>query len=211
MAAGDDADATEVADAAASEPTELAGVAQADTAAAYAWAEDDGPELDLGRQRLTPSLITAIAVTASLVIIAAAGVVVFLHQRDSSPEPAVAAAPTITSTTVAPVAAPPPPPPVTVTTVVVQQPPPPTPSNRVADMKSESPFIEKFYRDLDDAGYGYLAPAWRVMDTAWAACNIWAGPGGTWYKAVDAVSARGYSSAEAYRIMESAVHNLCTD
>ena len=48
------------------EPTEMAGVADAETEAAYAWALDDGD--DLPTQRLTSRRITALALAASLVV-----------------------------------------------------------------------------------------------------------------------------------------------
>ena len=55
-----------------SEPTEMAGVAEAETQAAYAWALDDGVD-DLPTQRLTPRRITALTLAASLIAIAVAG------------------------------------------------------------------------------------------------------------------------------------------
>ena len=59
-------------------PTEMAGVAEAETQAAYAWALDyDGDEFPTQpTQRLTPRRITALALAASLVLIAVAGAVV---------------------------------------------------------------------------------------------------------------------------------------
>lgn len=104
---------------AVADPTELAGVAEADTQSAYAWGEDSGEEWEPPR-RVTPRLITTVAVAASLVAIAGAGVTAYVMRDRSSASPPVAAAPT-TSSHVA-VAAPPP---VTVTTVIVQAPPAP--------------------------------------------------------------------------------------
>jgi serine/threonine-protein kinase len=72
-----------------SELTEMAGVAEAETQAAYAWALDDGD--DLATQRLTPRRITALALAASLTIIAAAGAVMLFVARD--PNQPVAQAP----------------------------------------------------------------------------------------------------------------------
>ena len=59
------------------EPTEMAGVAEAETQAAYAWALDyDGDEFPTQpTQRLTPRRITALALATSLVVIAVAGAV----------------------------------------------------------------------------------------------------------------------------------------
>ena len=58
-------------------PTEMAGVAEAETQAAYAWALDyDGDEFPTQpTQRLTPRRITTLALASSLVLIATAGVV----------------------------------------------------------------------------------------------------------------------------------------
>ena len=73
-----------------SEPTEMAGVAEAETQAAYAWALDDGVD-DLPTQRLTSRRITALGIAASLTVIAAAGAVALTVVRQ--PEPASASAP----------------------------------------------------------------------------------------------------------------------
>ena len=100
--------------------TELAGVAEAETQAAYAWALDDGVD-DLPTQRLTSRHITALGVAASLIAIAVAGVIAFVmlrHQPEPAPTPPVVVIETTTSTLPPP--PPPPPPPVTVTA-----PPPP--------------------------------------------------------------------------------------
>jgi hypothetical protein len=104
-----------------SEPTELAGVADAETQAAYAWALDDGVD-DLPTQRLTPRHITTLGVAASLITIVVAGVIAFVmlhHQSEPAPIPPVVVIETTTSTLPPP--PPPPPPPVTVTA------PPPLP------------------------------------------------------------------------------------
>ena len=56
------------------EPTEMAGIAEADTEMAYAWALDyDDPDEFPTGQRLTPRRITALSLAASLVVIAVAG------------------------------------------------------------------------------------------------------------------------------------------
>ena len=102
------------------EPTELAGVAEAETQAAYAWALDyDGDEFPtLPTQRLTSRRITALGVAASLVVIAVAGGVALgvLHHTNQpvaqvpsssvvtpTPPEAVTAPPPVTVTASAPV------------------------------------------------------------------------------------------------------------
>ena len=58
------------------EPTEMAGVADAETEAAYAWALDDDPDkVPTQPIRLTSRRITALSLAASLVLIAVAGAV----------------------------------------------------------------------------------------------------------------------------------------
>lgn len=91
-------------------PTEAAGVAQADTQSAFAWALDDVEELP--RRRLTPGWITAGAVALSVLAIGAAVAVAVKYR----PAPEVASIPISTVVVAAPV------PPVTITTVVQQQP-----------------------------------------------------------------------------------------
>lgn len=115
----------------ASELTELAGVAEADTQSAYAWSLDDGVDEEPDRKR--PFFIVAGAVCASLSLAAIAGVLGYRFATDEAPIPVAVSAPATTSARPAPMAAPPapPPPPVTVTTVVVESkvalPPPPPP------------------------------------------------------------------------------------
>ena len=68
-------------------PTELSGVADANTQAAHAWAFDEDPEPE--PPRFTPGRITAFAVAAAVVVIAAAsGVVVWFLSDDPVAEPA---------------------------------------------------------------------------------------------------------------------------
>jgi serine/threonine protein kinase, bacterial len=74
-----------------SELTEMAGVAEAETEAAYAWALDDGD--DLPTQRLTSRRITALAMASSLTVIALAGGVALTVVRQ--PEPVSASAPVV--------------------------------------------------------------------------------------------------------------------
>lgn len=71
-------------------PTELAGVASADTQAAHAWAFDDHSEPEPEPEpRFTPGRITALAVGGAVVVIAAAsGVAVwFLTADEPAPRP----------------------------------------------------------------------------------------------------------------------------
>ena len=63
------------------EPTEMAGVAEAETEVAYAWALDyDDPD-EFPTERLTPRRITSMGLAASLVTIAVAGVVAVVMMR----------------------------------------------------------------------------------------------------------------------------------
>jgi hypothetical protein len=78
------------------EPTEMAGVAEAETQAAYAWALDyDDPDESPTQpiRRLTPRRVTALGLAASLVLIAVAGAVALIVPQIKSSEPVVAAAP----------------------------------------------------------------------------------------------------------------------
>lgn len=61
-------------------PTEMAGVADAQTQAAHAWAFDETPDWE--RRRFTPGRITALAVGAAVVVIAAASGVTAWYLRD---------------------------------------------------------------------------------------------------------------------------------
>ena len=86
------------------EPTEMAGIAEAETQAAYAWALDyDGDEFPTQpTQRLTPRRITTLALAASLTVIAVAGVVMLTVNTN---QPATQApSPPVVETTVHPAA-----------------------------------------------------------------------------------------------------------
>ncbi|AVO21645.1 hypothetical protein I5I01_gp40 [Mycobacterium phage MooMoo] len=150
--------------------TELAGVAEADTQAAFAWSEaEDYPEpADSG----WPFWVTAAAVGVSLSLVTVAVVLGYQHLGDTS-ESVVAAAPSTTSTTTsppAPVAAPsvPPPPPVTVTTVVVQPPPPPVPSP-LPPARSLASYDGELLATLRSQGWVLPNPA-ATIDDAHAIC-----------------------------------------
>lgn len=124
MNVGDDVAPTEVADVvavAASEPTELAGIAEADTAASEAWSLcPDEPE----PRSLRTWAITGAALAASLAAVGGAAWVAVPHLRGAESPPVPPPPVTAPTTTVAAAPAPPPPPPApppaTVTTVVVQ-------------------------------------------------------------------------------------------
>ena len=104
-----------------SELTEMAGVAEAETEMAYAWALDyDDPD-EFPTQRLTPRRITSLGLAASLVTIAVAGGVALGVLRQPEPAPAPVS---VVETTTKP--APPAPPPVTATVTVLPPPPPVT-------------------------------------------------------------------------------------
>ena len=102
------------------EPTEMAGVAEAETQAAYAWAldYDDVDEFPtLPTQRLTSRRITALGVAASLVVIAVAGGVALGVLHHTNQPVAQAPSPSVVNTVVTPTSpeAVTAPPPVTVT------------------------------------------------------------------------------------------------
>jgi hypothetical protein len=83
------------------EPTEMAGVAEAETQAAYAWALDyDDPDEFSTQpiQRLTSRHITALSLAASLVLIAMASVVALVVPSPKPSEPVVAAPSPVTVT-----------------------------------------------------------------------------------------------------------------
>ena len=77
-----------------SEPTEMAGVAEAETRAAYAWALDyDGYDESptVPTHRLTPRHITSLALTLALALIAVAGAVALgLAPAHELPKPVAA-------------------------------------------------------------------------------------------------------------------------
>lgn len=71
----------------AGEPTEMAGVAEAETQAAYAWALDYDDLNEFPTQRLTSRHITALGVAVSLVAIAVAGAVMLVVPSPKPSEP----------------------------------------------------------------------------------------------------------------------------
>lgn len=156
MHRGDDAsaDPTE----AAAELTELAGVAESDTQAAYAWSLDDGIEDDEPTRRW-PFAVTAVAVGASLALASVAGVLAYRHLIDDPTPTVVVTAQPTTATTASstPVAAPPPPPPppVTVTTVVVESHVPPQAAPVSVD--------EQFLQNMRARGWYISNPALMVQ------------------------------------------------
>lgn len=154
------------------DPTELAGVAEADTQSAYAWGLDDGEDWEPPR-RANPRLITTLAVAASLVAIAGAGVTAYI-MRDQSPESTSVSAPTTTTTTtVAAVAAPPP---VTVTTVIVQAPPEPAAPPKPAEPPMARNVSEGQSCGNSDPAFGYAPDGVNVLACVYP--GVWrnAGP-----------------------------------
>jgi hypothetical protein len=86
------------------EPTEMAGVAEAETEAAYAWAldYDDPDEIPTQPIRLTSRRITALSLAASLFLIAVAGVVSIVVMRDVNHPVAQPSSPPVVAMIVAP-------------------------------------------------------------------------------------------------------------
>jgi hypothetical protein len=85
-----------------SEPTEMAGVAEADTRYAQAWAldYDDPDELPTEPKRLTSRRITSLGLAASLVLIAVAGTVALFMVRDTNDHVAQAPSSSVVETVV---------------------------------------------------------------------------------------------------------------
>ena len=84
------------------EPTEMAGVAEAETQAAYAWAldYDDPDEIPTQPIRLTSRRITALSLAASLVLIAVAGAVAVVAMRQPVEQSEITPAPVTTTVSV---------------------------------------------------------------------------------------------------------------
>lgn len=85
-----------------SEPTEMAGAAEADTRYAQAWAldYDDPDELPTEPKRLTSRRITSLGLAASLVLIAVAGTVALFMVRDTNDHVAQAPSSSVVETVV---------------------------------------------------------------------------------------------------------------
>lgn len=79
----------------------------------------------------------------------------------------------------------------------------------VGDTNSESPFIDEFFQDITDDGFGYLDPAWKVSDAAWLGCGVLEAPGAAEADAVNAIAGRGYTPGEATSILDSSLRHLC--
>ena len=86
----------------ASDPTELAGIASADTESVYAWALDEDDEAETLPRRLTPRRITALAVTGSLLAVVAAAVIAMTTLREHEELAGPAAAPEQTTQVASP-------------------------------------------------------------------------------------------------------------
>lgn len=138
----------------------MAGVAEADTQSAYAWALDDEDEEPLRRW---PFWATAAAVGVSLSLVTVAAVLGFRYATSEAPAPAALSAPvTTTQPMPTPKAAPPPappPPPVTVTTVVVQS---------TVQVPQAPPPPQQSQPTMQDADWNYIARmqgyGWLVQD-----------------------------------------------
>ncbi|MDH6199163.1 hypothetical protein M2272_005831 [Mycobacterium frederiksbergense] len=101
----------------AAAPTELAGVAEADTMSAYAWGEDGPDDYQDDPVRRWPAWVTAGAVAASLAVVGGAAWVAVPHLRGTQAA-SVPPIPAATPSPVPPKADPPPPPEPTVPPVV---------------------------------------------------------------------------------------------
>ncbi|QDF19931.1 hypothetical protein HWC44_gp044 [Mycobacterium phage ThetaBob] len=152
------------------DPTELAGVADADTMSAYAWSlENEVLEEPAGSDR--PFWITAAAVGVSLACVAVAGVLgVRFVRGEFDAAPAAVVTTTAPTTAVKPVARPPlpttvvAPPPVTVTTVVVQ-----TPAAPPSSAPQTGTFDRQLLAKLTQQGWVLPNPA-ATIDDAHAIC-----------------------------------------
>lgn len=87
---------------------------------------------------------------------------------------------------------------------------PPAAATPVSNTNSESPFIDAFYHRLDRLGYGYLDPAWQVMDAAWIACSAKEMPGSQAGDISAVIQGRGYSPDESLAIAQAATTHLCS-
>lgn len=129
------------------EPTEMAGVAEADTQCAYAWGALDYDDPDeFPTQRLTPRRVTSLGIVASLVAIATAGTIAIVSMHGSVHAPAVVSAPATVTVMM--------PPPVTTTVTPAPLPPPPPPAPpSVAAAPSTTASPRDRYPYADEAGF----------------------------------------------------------
>ena len=90
------------------EPTEMAGIAEAETQAAYAWAfdYDDPDEIPTQPIRLTSRRITALSLAASLVLIAVAGAMALGVLHNANQPVTQASSPPVIETVARPVPSP---------------------------------------------------------------------------------------------------------
>ncbi len=79
----------------------MAGMAEADTESAFAWAEDDEPD-EPPAPRFTPGRITTVAVSACALVIAAAAGITAWHLRDGEPTRPAAQPPDSTPVSIEP-------------------------------------------------------------------------------------------------------------
>jgi hypothetical protein len=174
------------------EPTEMAGVAEAQIGSIYAWELDyDDPDEfpTTPIRRMTPRRVTALGIAASLVAVAAAGVIAIASMH----------APASTSTIAQTVVAPPTvtemmPPPVTTTVMAAPLPPPPPPPPPSVAVATPTPTPRDRYPYADEAGFvsavrGHMPQGWipghtvvngssvpatdaQLIDTGYRACRM---------------------------------------
>ena len=140
------------------EPTEMAGVAEAETEAAYAWALDYDSYDELPTvptRRLTPRRITSLGLAASLTVIAAAGAVMLFVAHDANRPIAQAPSPHV-ETSASPSPLPPPP-------------PPPRPPNPAAEAR----FVADVYANIPTADIPGGRPTdARLVAYGYQACSV---------------------------------------
>ena len=140
------------------EPTEMAGVAEAETEAAYAWALDYDDVDEFPTQRLTSRRITALSIAVSLVVIAVAGVVALVVVRDANQPVAQAPSPHVVETVA-------PPAPLSPTPIPPYPPNPAGEASFVSDVYANIPTADTpGGRPTDNRLVAYGYQACQVMD-----------------------------------------------
>ena len=140
------------------EPTEMAGVAEAETEAAYAWALDYDDVDELPTQRLTSRRITALSIAVSLVVIAVAGVVALVVVRGANQPVAQAPSPHVVETVA-------PPAPLSPTPIPPYPPNPAGEASFVSDVYANIPTADiPGGRPTDNRLVAYGYQACQVMD-----------------------------------------------
>lgn len=145
------------------EPTEMAGVAEAETQAAYAWAldYDDPDEIPTQPIRLTSRRIMALSLAAGLVVIAMAGAVALMVARDHGQQKAAPAPPRVIETVA--------PSPTATVTVTVASPAPAPPRNAA----NESRFVSEVFDNIPTANIPGGRPTDnRLIAYGYEACEM---------------------------------------